>query len=34
MQYTIIKKNFNIFPSLKKQLGDADQDQLSIVKSI
>ena len=32
--HTIIKKILNIFPTLKKQLGDADQDQLSIVKSI
>ena len=32
--HTIILKKFNIFPSLKKRLGDVDQDQLSIVKSI
>ena len=32
--HTFILQKFNIFASLKKQLGDADQDQLSIVKSI
>ena len=32
--HAIILKIINIFNSLKNQLGDADQDQLSIVKSI
>ena len=32
--YKFILKNLNIFPSLKKKRGDADQDQQSIVKSI